>query len=121
MGLDGNYLHSNSHAMPDSVFIDAQAGKKFTGAVNPPKKYREMASAREPVALPRTTDSPHLSAGMNVLNFPEGQYPKATDLSAGAQAGVSPWYGAQRPTTLDNKEKVSIEIVLEKFFFGRSP
>ncbi len=31
------------------------------------------------------------SAGMNVLSFPEG--PKATDLSAGAQAGVNLWYG----------------------------
>ncbi|MBI4487582.1 MAG: TIGR04283 family arsenosugar biosynthesis glycosyltransferase [Deltaproteobacteria bacterium] len=29
--------------------------------------------------------APHVSAGMNVPNFPEGQRPKATD--------VSPWYG----------------------------
>ena len=34
---------------------------------------------------PVPQNAPHVSAGMNVLNFPEGQRPKATD--------VSQWYG----------------------------
>jgi len=34
---------------------------------------------------PVPQNAPRVSAGMNVLNFPEGQRPKATD--------VSPWYG----------------------------
>jgi hypothetical protein len=36
--------------------------------------------------------APHVSAGMNVPNFPEGQRPKATD--------VSTWYGVYRPRDL---------------------
>ncbi len=34
---------------------------------------------------PVPQNAPHVRAGMNVLSFPEGQRPKATD--------VSPWYG----------------------------
>jgi len=30
-------------------------------------------------------NAPHVSAGINVVNFPGGQHPKATDLN--------PWYG----------------------------
>ena len=38
-----------------------------------------------PGLYPVPQNAPHVSAGMNVLNLPEGQSPKATD--------VSPWYG----------------------------
>ena len=38
---------------------------------------------------PVPQNAPHVSAGMNVPNFPEGQRPKATD--------VSPWYGVYFP------------------------
>jgi len=34
---------------------------------------------------PVPQNAPHVSAGMNVLELPKGQRPKATD--------VSPWYG----------------------------
>ena len=37
------------------------------------------------LVYPVPQNAPHVSAGMNVLELPKGQRPKATD--------VSPWYG----------------------------
>ncbi len=51
--------------------------------------YKSLVSwliAKEPVSLyPVPQNAPHVSVGMNVLDFPEGPGPKAPD--------VSPWYG----------------------------
>ncbi len=51
--------------------------------------YKSLVSwliAKEQVSLyPVPQNAPHVSAGMNVLEFPEGPRPKATN--------VSPWYG----------------------------
>ncbi len=45
----------------------------------------------EPLIYPVPQKAPHVSAGMNVMNFPEGQRPKATN--------VSPWYGVYSGST----------------------
>ncbi len=53
----------------------------------------QTSSRASTTIYPGPQNAPDVSAGRNVLGFPEGPRPKATDLSAGAQAGVSPWYG----------------------------
>ena len=45
--------------------------------------------------LTRTTACPHVRAGMNVLDFPEGLRPKATV--------VNPWYVVYSEKTLSEK------------------
>lgn len=47
--------------------------------------------------LPCSTARPHIRAGMNALDFPEGLRPKATV--------VSPWYGVYSKKTLSEKRR----------------
>ncbi len=45
----------------------------------------DLGSRIDQPVYPVPQNAPHVSAGMNVLNFPKGQCPKAAD--------VSLWYG----------------------------
>ncbi|GEM_PF-3850199 len=52
---------------------------------------------------PVPQNAPHVSAGMNVLELPKGQRPKATD--------VSPWYGVYRRIDALGRDGVSPSCV----------
>ncbi len=82
--------------------------------MNPQKSSRASYTI-----YPGPQNAPDVSAGMNVLGFPEGPRPKATDLSAGAQAGVSPWYGVYLYNHLTGRLRVIPSGDYMKFWVGR--